>query len=300
VPRRFLFVWSAFALVISVQLSGCSVLGYVVGNELDKGRTVKLRRGEPVQVVRLEPGATLALHMADGSRVAGRYLGIDARPSAAYAERYAAWCDTASPGFRPPRIGEPIRIHGRAKKLSSRDFGGAFAGFGPGTLYLVPHGGKAETIRMDDTRELVDSAGTKVDREQLLAVADRVPVQVIARLQLGKQDEAATRARGGRPGDSLVVPARGRVERGVDLLDGSVVGIELGGPSKVYRTTLFAIGLLADASLIAFATADFGVDYDASGCSGGSVSYTGVTPMRIVPATLWLLPEARALLAAAE
>jgi hypothetical protein len=290
-PRRFVFVWSVLALVLSIHVSGCSVIGYLVGNELDKGRTVKLRPGEPVQVVRLDPGATVALQMADGSRIVGRYLGIEARPDPAYVERYAAWCDSAAPGFRPPRIGEPILIRAREKSFSSRDYRGAFAGFGPRAIHVVSRRGKAESVRMDETRELTDSTGTDIDQEHLLAAADRVPVQVIVRLRLRKN---AT-------GDSLGTPARANNERGVDLLDGSVVGIELGGPSKVYRYTFFAIGFVADALILAALSFDSASSSSGSGCSYSGGSYAvGVTPMRVAPDTLWMLPQARALLAAAE
>ena len=268
-PRRFLLAWSLLFLGFAVHVNGCTALGYGVGSAIDGSLPPKLTPGQAAEVVLVKPGATVVIHYADSSRVAGRYRGLDPSADSAYAARYSAWRATDPLSFRLPRIGATIRLASR--DAFTRSTSGTFLGFGPRALLLAEPRRKPVTIPFEAVASIQSDSGEVIRGAQLLDVAGRVPVQTIALLE----------------SDGVVRP--------VDLQDEAIRGIEIGIPGHGYRTGLSMVGLLADASLV-LALA-FNGD---AGCAANTTPSGYSMRTRVDPDTVWLLPAAPEALAAAD
>ena len=140
--KRFVLIWAVFALLVSVHISGCSLIGFGLGSAIDSSRPIHVHPGTREQLFKLSPGAMLSLHREDGSTVVGIYRGLVAEPDSAYVLRYGAWRDTARLDFRPPRIGEPIRLVHGGWNLSSSKATVEFLGFPDRFVCNLAFGGK--------------------------------------------------------------------------------------------------------------------------------------------------------------
>jgi hypothetical protein len=277
-PKRFLVPWLVFALLVSVQINGCSLIGYGVGTLIDRMRDVKLRPGELTEVYRLDPGARVRLHRSDGTIVAGTYRGLLRVADASYHARYEAWRDTSTLPFRPPRIGEPIFVETRqARMLRAREYG-TFLGFGPASVHWFSrHKRTPQAVALRSLRSLTDSSGTRISIAAITEVQDRLPIQAIA---LVEQD---------------------RVTNEVDLLEDTIAAVEFGGPNRGCRNAGLVIGFLADAILLAFAAAGDPSPQTTS-CEPTYIGpyYLQATPVGAIPDSAYLLPWARAALPRSE
>ena len=232
-PKRFLIAWTGFALLVSVEISGCSLIGFGVGSAIDATRGTRLRKGDRYQVFQLEPGSKLRIQLADGTTVAGTYRGLAAQADSNYARRYAAWCDTAALSFRPPRIGEMIRIESSGgRSFSSRAPEGVFLGFGPKRVHYLPRGSRSATYEpMSHLRRILTKTSPSISRAAIDQLGDRLPVQ------------------------SIAIVRQGPSEHRIDLLDERIVGLEWGEAHHGFRTAGLVIGLTADATVILLAAA---------------------------------------------
>ncbi|HYM80123.1 MAG TPA: hypothetical protein VEY91_01780 [Candidatus Limnocylindria bacterium] len=274
-PSRFLLPWALFALVASVHVSGCSLAGYGVGSVIDNARAVKLRPGERTQVFRLDPGARLAVHLADGTVVAGTYRGLLREPEPAYRQRYGAWRDTAAMSFRPPRIGEPVTINSRETRLLRARQHGTFLGFGPVSVHFLPRGKRtASSVPIRSLSWIADSSGARISGSAISEAGDRVPVQAVALIE------------------------RDRALHRVDLLDDGITAIELGGPNRGFRNAGLLVGFAVDAAILVTAAAN--TRSSQTSCEPtytGTPYYARAIPVRAASDSIYLLPLARAAVA---
>jgi len=80
-PRRVLHLAIAvLGALMSVHLSGCSLIGFGVGALVDSGRPQRLRQAAPTRLYTLTEGSRLTLVLSDSTRVSGR-LGRARSPS---------------------------------------------------------------------------------------------------------------------------------------------------------------------------------------------------------------------------
>jgi len=145
--RRAVACAAAFGigLVMSVHVTGCTLLGGAIGAVVDASRpphmTVDIR-----EVARFEPGDTLILQLVDGSEAAGLYAGADRVDRATYETRFEEWRATR-PGMPLPALGDPVRVtrRGMIAQLS-----GPLLGFTWEGVEVARDGGKVETARYVD------------------------------------------------------------------------------------------------------------------------------------------------------
>lgn len=232
-PKRFLVAWTCFALLFSIQITSCSLIGYGVGSAIDATRKPKLIPGTAAQVIKLAPGARLSIRMEDGSTIVGTYRGLDTQPNLGYVDRYQAWRDTAQGlPFRPPPIGESIRIvGGNEHSITGSKSQGLFLGFGPQRVhYRVGRQGSAYTPFMGN-RRMMDRSGEVVSARDLEGLWGRLPVQTIALLK------------------------DGQAEHGVDLQDPRIEAIRFALPHHGFRNAGLVVGIFTDATLVVAAVA---------------------------------------------
>ena len=247
-PRRFLLVWTAFALVVSVEITGCSLIGFGIGSAIDAGRVGRLRPGDRTVLFKLEPGSRILVRRADGTTIAGVYRGLETQPDSEYLRRYAAWADTAQLAFRAPRIGETVRIEGgdgRTMAAKAREV--TFLGFGPQRIHYRPRRSKATYEPFKSLRGIRDSSGHVISKAALTQVSGRLPTQLIAIIR------------------------EGQTEREVDLLDDRLVELRFAEMHHGFRTAGFIVGITVDATLLVAAAALS----SSSSSTSCSPSYTG-------------------------
>jgi hypothetical protein len=271
--KRFLFVWSGFALLLSLEISGCSLIGYGIGSAIDAGRVGRTRPGDRSLILKLEPGSKLMIRRADGSTVAGTYHGLLETPDSDYAKGYAAWRDTATLAFRPPQIGEPIRIvRKESNSMAGKTVRATFLGFGPKRVHYRPRGKKTYSLPFARIGRIVDSSGNSISRTDLEQASERLPVQMIAMVQ-----------------------SRNGGERQLDLLDDRIVEFRFAVKRHTFRTTGLVVGALADATLILAVAALSSYSNSSSSCqptyTGGSYYMdAGPTLLESIPDSMYVLP----------
>jgi hypothetical protein len=256
-PRRFLVVWTGFALLWSVHVTGCTVIGYGLGSAIDASRPIRMRDGSRGQLLALEPGARLRLRLADSTVVTGVYRGLTAELDSSYARRYEAWRESGTAPFRAPRLGERIGIDSQTHALTARPFKGAFLGFGPGRVHVLPAGSRRPTFQaFSRLRQLEDSTGAKVSGKALAQALDRLPIQAIAIIWDGK------------------------TERRVDLLDDRIAEVGVGLPHRGFRNAGLLVGVAGDATVIVLLGAASTASSSSPTCEPGSTSYARSLPAR--------------------
>jgi hypothetical protein len=271
-PRRFILVWTAFALLCSVQLTGCSLVGFGVGSAIDAGRPVTLRPLDRTRIFGVLPGAKLVVHRTDGTTVEGVYRGLAVEPDPRYRLRYEAWRDTANPGFRPPRVGETIRVHGHHPSSMTSGSGKAtFLGFGPRRIHIQwARDSQAGFVSFERLLGITDSSGRKIELKQIESAGDRLPVQAIARIH-GHDHEYQ-----------------------VDLLDGGVDSVLFGGPSRGFQTAGLIVGVTVDVIVVLAAVSLSSSSSSSTSCSptqtGGSYLIAVRDPAGIPEGFIYRIP----------
>lgn len=109
-PRRFGLVGIVLlSLVLAVQVSGCTLIGFGVGLEADRKASVR-QRYRAGDLARLESGSSLEVLLEDSSRVAGRYLGATLQEASAYRARYEAWRSGSGHEAKFPEWDERVEL----------------------------------------------------------------------------------------------------------------------------------------------------------------------------------------------
>jgi len=157
----------AIALFFSVQISGCSLIGLVVGFAVDQGVPKGVRVIPPHQALEVSPGARVAFHLKDGTTVSGRYLGVARIPEEAYARRYRSWRDSLPPGESFPALGDSITLTLRSGEALAATFGG----FGYRQVKLGSAAGvESGVVRFENLVAISGPAGRSIPAEHLVTL----------------------------------------------------------------------------------------------------------------------------------
>jgi len=105
----------------------------------------------------LDPGTPLKLHLRDGSKVEGRFLGRTLLDSTSYAKRYAKYAASAT--WVPLALGETLRVTMR----DGREWTAPFAGYGEMTLFVAgPDSARMLRVPFEFVREIFRADGTPI------------------------------------------------------------------------------------------------------------------------------------------
>ena len=165
--RRLLHLWIALvALLSGLDLSGCSVIGLVVGAAIDNGARHYVSQ-EPRRAPAIPVGAQIILLLTDSTRVSGRLEGSRRMPDEAYAPRYSAWREALPESERLPAFGEQIRLD----VMDELPKAGLFRGFTYGRLRFESRGKSREVAIGRITR--LRGAGDRVYPLEVMERYDR-------------------------------------------------------------------------------------------------------------------------------
>lgn len=134
--------------LFSIQLIGCTALGWWIGHDVDKKAQPK-----PVpslQVASLGRGQSVELVLRDGSVVAGRFEGMEPVPSAQYRERWQQGLQTLAPATLVPGLGAA-----RLRKKAGSEGNVTLLGLRPGQLSFREAGNASNgTLSLESVAEL--------------------------------------------------------------------------------------------------------------------------------------------------
>jgi len=126
---------SKLALVIvavaTLALNGCSMIGLTTGASVDSEKSnQKIVPGW--QVMTIAPGTRITIILKDGTRLSGKYSGLDPIPAEQYAAIYSQAREQKAEGILLPALGERIDIGLFLEKAKEpeKKLEGIFEGFG--------------------------------------------------------------------------------------------------------------------------------------------------------------------------
>lgn len=99
----------ALSLLLAIQVSGCTVIGFAVGEAADR-KAKERQRYRMGDLARIERGSKVQLLMDDSTRVAGKYLGALRQEESAYRPRYEAWRAQAARAATFPAWSERVVV----------------------------------------------------------------------------------------------------------------------------------------------------------------------------------------------
>lgn len=164
-------------------LTGCSAIGYNLGNVIDPAypaKEVRVLQG----MSSLPQNTSVVIRKKDGTTVEGIFLGtgqvVDTMPVEHYRNDYERWRvqSTGESGGKFPPFESSVQIR---VSVSSRDeiYAGRFAGFDPGMIRIHSYTrDRILLLKMDYVKRMEDSLGqVTATREEISRVlADGVPV----------------------------------------------------------------------------------------------------------------------------
>jgi hypothetical protein len=159
----------AVALFFSVQITGCSLIGLIVGFAVDQG-VPKVRLLPPHAALQVSPGARVALYLKDSTSVSGSYLGVARTPMEAYAQRYRSWRDSSPAGVSFPALGDSITLtwrSGSAVATTTR----SFEGFGYRQVLIGAAQGEGfEVVPLENLSAISGPGGRSIPVEHLVTL----------------------------------------------------------------------------------------------------------------------------------
>lgn len=197
---------------LTVQFTGCTILGMAVGAHEDARAPRRYHPIERSRLRRVDPGSAVRLRLTDSTVVWGTYQGVVNEPGPSYPAAYDAWrTNEPAPTIA---LGAHVtigRVHGRAGV-------GAFAGFDEVGVRYAGDAGAAKSVPWRNVARVVaDSVDAPVARWRAAFADGTLPLAV----QLSVQ-EPDGHVRTVDFGDvrEVAVPARG-----YGVLEGAVVGL---------------------------------------------------------------------------
>jgi hypothetical protein len=231
----------ALAIALSVALSGCTAVGFGVGTLVDHKRPPKAKPVARSEVDTLVVGEAIELQLWDGTRLSGKYQGLQWERADAYAPRYEAARAKLAPDAAVPALGPGARV----VVTSGGTATGEFLGLGAGVVRFVERGAEV-SIRLDRVLTLADAAGRSVSGAALaeLVAARRLPTLAALTIE-------------GKAGN-----------RAVDYADvAGVSRLQRSNSGKLVGTLL---GLAVDVAAVAILASDDSWDNSDSSCLNSS------------------------------
>jgi hypothetical protein len=214
--RRHLFL--AGVGLAAAGLCGCTLIGFGIGKAVDKGHKPKpVAQGD---LLTLSQGEPLEVQLWDGTKLSGRFRGLQWAPAAQYEPAYEAARAGTAPGL--PRLGPGATL----VKTNGQSLRGEYRGVGPGFVALGESGGRLSTVDLDLLMTLTDASGGRIGGRELDALVRERRVPLVT-------------------GVSLEQPAGNRL---VD--SGQIASVSLPGqPGKAWKTGLI-VGAVVDVVVV--------------------------------------------------
>jgi hypothetical protein len=242
-------------LPMTVQVTGCSFLGYQLGRSIDR----RLAQG-PVprgKAFAFGSGTSLTLGLEDGTRKRGTYRGVGLDPLPAYHERYRAW-QASERGLRVPGPGDAVTLVTRAGERID----GEFVAFAYRSIEIARPDSGSRTYLFEDL-STVEQPGVDTLAAETLARLDAgraLPSRTVVLLEGEARRRGATSS-----GSRLSKPQKSRT----DSIPMERVQTLTVGAGKA-ATTGLVLGLAVDMTLVAMVAslASWQGPFDStSGCS---------------------------------
>jgi hypothetical protein len=162
----------ALALVLSVSLSGCTVVGLGLGALQDSKAPPKAKPVAKSEVDTLAVGEAIEIQLWDGTRLSGKYQGLRWENPDAYAPRYEEARGKLAKDVAIPALGPGARV----VVTSGGSAAGEFVGVGAGVIRFVETGTEM-SIGLDRILTLADAEGRSASGTTLteLVAARRLP-----------------------------------------------------------------------------------------------------------------------------
>ncbi len=227
------------AIAIAVSLSGCTAIGFGTGAIVDHKKPPKAKPVAKSEVDTLAVGEAIEFQLWDGTRLSGKYQGLQWERPDAYAPRYEEARARLATDAAVPALGPGAHVVVTDGGTAT----GEFLGIGAGVIRFVERG-SAVSIRLDRILTLADAAGRSVSGAALaeLVAARRLPT--LAGLTVD-----------GKAGTRVVEYAD---VAGVSRLQRPNSGKLIGA----------LVGLAIDAATVAYLASDDAWDSSDSSCSG--------------------------------
>jgi hypothetical protein len=159
---------------------GCSMLGYQMGRRLDERPP---RPAAVWELVSLDLGRELVVHLRNGRSIAGKLAAVDRRPTAAYSERYAAARSTRPEGIDVPALGPATWLD-----LAGDRHEAQFAGLdrdGP----LLEMGDRREVVPFSKVALLRDAEQREITGPVLERLVESHSLPMLTSIRLGRDVE---------------------------------------------------------------------------------------------------------------
>jgi hypothetical protein len=230
---------------LALTQNGCTLIGFVVGEMSDRGSKPVSPSLPPAELTVLRPGSGIQLQLRDGTRVGGRYKGLDFTRPESYPARYEAAVRESGAESPLPALGAGARV-----VLGNGDaIEGELLGLGPGFVSVRTTRGKEKVLALAGVRSVTDAAGRSASLASLQALIAERRVPLIAGLKMDVT-----------PGGRQVVPYD------------EVVTVTVVGRSHTGRNSGLLLGAIVDVAVVALAAYQMSQPWESSSSSTSSTS----------------------------
>ncbi|HEX9188758.1 MAG TPA: hypothetical protein VGB87_16880 [Vicinamibacteria bacterium] len=158
--------------LVATGLCGCTLIGFGIGKAVDHGKSPSPKPLIQKDLMTLGVGEPLEVQLWDGTKVSGRFRGLQWTPVGQYEPAYEAARSGPAPGL--PRLGPGatlVRTNGQSSK-------GEYRGIGPGFVAFGTAGGRVSAADFDVVMALTDASGRRIGGRELrtLVAERRVPL----------------------------------------------------------------------------------------------------------------------------
>src|SRR5512143_2215457 len=166
--------------LVATGLCGCTLLGFGIGKAVDHGRAPKpLAQGD---LLTLKLGEPLELQLWDGTKMSGRFRGLQWTPAGQYEPAYEAARTGSAPGL--PRLGPGATL----VKTNGQSVRGDYRGVGPGFVAFGEAAGRLSTHGFDAIMTLTDASGGSIGGGPLQTLVKERRVPLVTGVSLEQTD----------------------------------------------------------------------------------------------------------------
>lgn len=183
-------VLTTIAVFLSIQFSGCSLIGFGIGAAVDGGRPDEYIFSA-AGVDSIKPGSSIEVLRKDSNIVSGEFVRVGFAPSEEYAMKYTQFTNSLPIGMNMPGLGDSILItkHGASGR---KTLAGTLLGFDTGVLHVqFPGWNEPASVFVEAIDTIRDNNSTIMEGDVLrrLMSTGQVPFQsaIIVASEAGTQ-----------------------------------------------------------------------------------------------------------------
>ncbi len=134
--RAAVYLWGATAISFTLGLTGCSVLGFIAGAEIDYANQGGPQVDDLEDIGNFKMGQPVTVTRQNGDTLQGAYLGLFSRPSREYNRALDSAAALLGGAAFLPRVGKPVKVVTESDGVTSATTG-TFDGFDPTCVYIT-------------------------------------------------------------------------------------------------------------------------------------------------------------------